>query len=47
MKIPIVRTNLFEGEIKSVLEPLNNGWLVQGPKVHEFEKFEFFHWSKK
>ena len=38
MKIPIVRTNLFEGEIKSVLEPLNNGWLVQGPKVHEFEK---------
>jgi dTDP-4-amino-4,6-dideoxygalactose transaminase len=38
MKIPIVRTNLTEEEINSVLEPLRSGWLVQGPKVEEFEK---------
>jgi perosamine synthetase len=38
MKIPIARTSLTEGEINSVLEPLRSGWLVQGPKVHEFEE---------
>ena len=37
MKIPIARTSLLEHEISSVLEPLKNGWLVQGPKVKEFE----------
>ena len=37
MNIPIARTNLLDSEIKSVLEPLNSGWLVQGPKVKEFE----------
>ena len=37
MKIPIARTNLKEEEINSVLEPLRSGWLVQGPKVREFE----------
>ena len=37
MKIPIARTSLTEGEINSVLEPLRSGWLVQGPKVREFE----------
>ena len=37
MKIPIARTNLSEAEINSVLEPLQSGWLVQGPKVKEFE----------
>ena len=36
--IPIARTNLTEAEITSVLEPLKSGWLVQGPKVKEFEK---------
>jgi len=38
MKIPIARTNLTEVEINSVLEPLRSGWLVQGPKVEQFEK---------
>ena len=37
MNIPIARTNLTEAEINSVLEPLQSGWLVQGPKVKEFE----------
>ncbi|MBM3349156.1 MAG: DegT/DnrJ/EryC1/StrS family aminotransferase [Betaproteobacteria bacterium] len=37
MKIPIARTSLTESEINSVLEPLRSGWLVQGPKVQEFE----------
>lgn len=37
MKIPIARTSLLESEVNSVLEPLNSGWLVQGPKVKEFE----------
>ena len=31
--IPIARTSLTEKEIQSVLEPLQSGWLVQGPKV--------------
>lgn len=38
MKIPIARTNLTKEEIRSVLEPLESGWLVQGPKVQEFEE---------
>lgn len=38
MKIPIARTSLLKSEIESVLEPLKNGWLVQGPKVNEFEE---------
>jgi len=36
--VPIARTGLTEAEIQSVLEPLRNGWLVQGPKVREFEE---------
>lgn len=36
--VPIARTTLTEEEIQSVLEPLRNGWLVQGPKVKEFEQ---------
>ena len=35
--IPIARTFLTELEIESVLEPLRSGWLVQGPKVLDFE----------
>lgn len=42
MKIPIARTNLTKDEINSALEPLRSGWLVQGPKVQEFEA----KWSK-
>jgi len=38
LKIPISRTGLSETEINSVLEPLGTGWLVQGPKVKEFEE---------
>ena len=38
MNVPIARTGLTEAEIQSVLEPLRNGWLVQGPKVREFEE---------
>ncbi|MBT5716529.1 MAG: DegT/DnrJ/EryC1/StrS family aminotransferase [Opitutae bacterium] len=37
MKVPIARTSLTDSEIQSVLGPLNSGWLVQGPKVREFE----------
>lgn len=35
--IPIARTSLLEKEIKSVLGPLESGWLVQGPQVQAFE----------
>lgn len=38
MNVPIARTGLTEAEMQSVLEPLRSGWLVQGPKVREFEK---------
>jgi dTDP-4-amino-4,6-dideoxygalactose transaminase len=37
LNVPIARTSLTEAEIQSVLEPLRSGWLVQGPKVREFE----------
>ena len=37
-EVPIARTSLEEHEILSVLEPLRSGWLVQGPKVREFEE---------
>ncbi|WP_260293629.1 DegT/DnrJ/EryC1/StrS family aminotransferase [Sedimenticola hydrogenitrophicus] len=37
-KVPIARTSLTEEEVQSVLEPLRSGWLVQGPKVREFEE---------
>jgi len=36
--IPIARTSLTKAEIECVLEPLRSGWLVQGPKVREFEE---------
>jgi perosamine synthetase len=35
--VPIARTSLTEAEVESVLAPLRSGWLVQGPKVKEFE----------
>lgn len=38
MNVPIARTSLLECEIQSVMEPLRSGWLVQGPKVREFEE---------
>lgn len=38
INVPIARTSLTEDEIQSVLAPLRSGWLVQGPKVREFEE---------
>ena len=38
MQVPIARTQLTDEEIQSVLAPLRSGWLVQGPKVREFEE---------
>ena len=38
ISVPIARASLTESEAQSVLEPLRNGWLVQGPKVKEFEE---------
>jgi perosamine synthetase len=38
MQVPIARTQLTEDEIQSVMGPLRSGWLVQGPKVREFEE---------
>lgn len=38
MNVPITRTSFTEAEIQSILAPLRSGWLVQGPKVREFEE---------
>jgi dTDP-4-amino-4,6-dideoxygalactose transaminase len=38
VKVPIARTSLTLQEKQSVLEPLESGWLVQGPKVKLFEE---------
>ena len=47
MNVPIARTNLLDSEIQSVIAPLESGWLVQGPKVQEFEsKWSSFTFSE-
>lgn len=38
MNIPISKPYFGEEEKKAVIEPLDTGWVVQGPKVAEFEK---------
>jgi dTDP-4-amino-4,6-dideoxygalactose transaminase len=38
MKIPITKPFFGEEERKAILEPLEDGWVVQGPKVAEFER---------
>jgi dTDP-4-amino-4,6-dideoxygalactose transaminase len=38
MKIPISKPYFGEEEKRAVIEPLETGWVVQGPKVAEFEK---------
>lgn len=38
MKIPITKPFLGEDEQKAILESLESGWIVQGPKVDEFER---------
>jgi perosamine synthetase len=42
VNVPIARTSLTEAEIRSVLDPLRSGWLVQGPHVRAFEE----RWSE-
>ena len=37
MKIPISKSVYTKEDMDSVLEPLKSGWVVQGPKVAEFE----------
>jgi len=38
MKIPITKPYFTETEEHAIIEPLKTGWVVQGPKVSEFEK---------
>lgn len=38
MKIPISKPLFGEEERRQLLEPLETGWVVQGPKVAEFER---------
>ena len=38
MKIPIAKPYFGIEEQQAILEPLKTGWVVQGPKVQEFEK---------
>lgn len=38
MKIPISKPFFGEEEKRAITEPLETGWVVQGPKVAEFEK---------
>lgn len=38
MKIPITKPFFDENDRRGILEPLETGWVVQGPKVAEFER---------
>lgn len=38
MKIPISKPFFGEEEARAVVEPLSTGWVVQGPRVAEFER---------
>lgn len=38
MKIPITKPFFDKREQEAIMEPLTSGWLVQGPKVKEFEE---------
>jgi perosamine synthetase len=37
MNVPIARTVFSESDFETVLQPLRSGWVVQGPRVQEFE----------
>lgn len=37
MKVPITKPLFDKSEEKAILEPLRSGWVMQGPKVQEFE----------
>jgi len=44
MKIPITKT-VFDGcEKESIIKPLENGWVVQGPNVSKFQEM-FANWT--
>jgi dTDP-4-amino-4,6-dideoxygalactose transaminase len=46
-KIPIAKPEFTKKDFEAILEPLKSGWVVQGPKVKEFEeKFKNFTGSK-
>lgn len=45
MKIPISKPYFGEEEKQALIEPLETGWVVQGPKVAEFENL-FSHYTK-
>ena len=38
MNIPITKPFFGPEELRAVQEPLESGWVVQGPFVHEFER---------
>jgi perosamine synthetase len=38
LRIPITKPALGEAEKRAILEPLESGWVVQGPRVQEFER---------
>jgi perosamine synthetase len=38
MKIPVAKPLFDENEKKAILETLESGWVMQGPKVQEFER---------
>jgi len=38
MKIPITKPYFDDAEKQALIEPLNSGWVVQGPKVKGFEE---------
>jgi len=38
MNIPITKPCFGEEEKRAIIEPLESGWVVQGPKVKEFER---------
>ena len=42
MKVPISKSIFTEEDISHVIQPLSDGWVVQGPKVQKFESM----WSQ-
>ncbi len=42
MKVPISKSIFTQEDMSHVLQPLSDGWVVQGPKVEEFESM----WSQ-
>jgi len=38
LRVPITKPSLGEAERRAIAEPLESGWVVQGPKVQEFER---------